>query len=160
MPVWRVRDFHDDYLDQAISIWDASRERVEPVFLAAEVIATAWAGHAHREARLDFGGVLTALPVLWVNHPNRAADAMFKPLQLAAAAACGLRIQPTLVTNSLASATRFIREHGVDEVVCKSFGPNTITEGGQLKTAYTRCLTENDLVELDGVASTATQLQR
>ncbi|MGH3565284.1 MAG: hypothetical protein ACRDRH_04485 [Pseudonocardia sp.] len=31
---------------------------------------------AHREARLGFGGVLAALPdVLWVNHPNRAADA-------------------------------------------------------------------------------------
>ncbi|WP_210435573.1 hypothetical protein [Saccharopolyspora sp. ASAGF58] len=26
--------------------------------------------------------MLSALPVLWVNHPNRAADAMYKPLQL------------------------------------------------------------------------------
>lgn len=55
--------------------------------------------HAHREARLGLGGVLAALPVLWVNNPNRAADAMYKPLQLTTAAACGLCVPPTLVTN-------------------------------------------------------------
>ncbi|MBM7774207.1 ATP-grasp ribosomal peptide maturase [Actinokineospora baliensis] len=116
--------------------------------------------YAHREARLGFGGVLAALPVRWVNHPNRAADSMFKPLQLATAAACGLLVAPTLVTNTPASAAQFARHHGVDNTICKSFGPNTITEGGQLKIAYTRRLTENDLEQLDGVASTATQLQR
>ncbi len=116
--------------------------------------------YAHREARLGFGGVLAALPVLWVNHPNRAADAMYKPVQLATAAACGLRVQPTLVTNSPAAVERFARHHGPAEVVCKSFGPNTLTEGGQLKAAYTRRLSDDDLAALDGVASTATQLQR
>ena len=116
--------------------------------------------YAHREARLGFGGVLAALPVLWVNHPNRVADAMFKPLQLATAATCGLNIQPTLVTNSPAAAFRFTRVHGVDDTICKSFGPNTITEGGKLKIAYTRRLCVHDLGELVGVASTATQLQR
>ncbi|MFF5992892.1 ATP-grasp ribosomal peptide maturase [Prauserella flavalba] len=116
--------------------------------------------YAHREARLGFGGVLASLPVGWVNHPNRAADAMFKPLQLATAAACGLHVAPTLVTNSPAAASRFAREHGPGDTICKSFGPNTITEGGQLKIAYTRRLDETDLDELDGVASTATQLQR
>jgi AAA+ superfamily predicted ATPase len=40
-----VRDFHDDDLDQAIHIWDQSREGVEPVFSAAEVVAMARAGH-------------------------------------------------------------------------------------------------------------------
>ncbi|MFE3171383.1 ATP-grasp ribosomal peptide maturase [Amycolatopsis sp. NPDC059090] len=116
--------------------------------------------YAHREARLGLGGVLAALPVLWVNHPNRAADAMFKPLQLATAAACGLKVQPTQVTNSPAAAAQFAREHGVADTICKSLGPNTITEGGQLKIAYTRRLTAGDLEELSGVASTATQLQR
>lgn len=116
--------------------------------------------YAHREARLGFGGVLAALPVGWVNHPNRAADAMFKPLQLATAAACGLHVAPTLVTNSPAAGSRFAREHGAEDTICKSFGPNTITEGGRLKIAYTRRLAETDLDELDGVASTATQLQR
>lgn len=71
-----------------------------------------------------------------------------------------MHVQPTLVTNSPAAASRFAREHGVDDTICKSFGPNAITEGGQLKIACTRRLNENDLGELDGVASTATQLQR
>ena len=43
MPVWRLRDFHDDDLDQAIQIWDQSRApgSVEPVFAVAEVMAAA-----------------------------------------------------------------------------------------------------------------------
>lgn len=45
MSAWRVRDFHDDDLDQAIHIWDQSREAVEPVFSVAEVVAMARAGH-------------------------------------------------------------------------------------------------------------------
>jgi ATP-grasp ribosomal peptide maturase len=116
--------------------------------------------YAHREARLGLGGVLASLPALWVNHPNRAADAVFKPLQLTTAADCGLHVKPTLVTNSPAAAQRFARDQGPDQTVCKSFGPNTITEGGMLKVAYTRRLGDKDLGELGGVASTATQLQR
>ncbi|MGW5646066.1 ATP-binding protein [Saccharopolyspora sp. NPDC003752] len=45
MPTWRVRDFHDDDLDQAIHIWDQSREGGEPAFSAAEVVSLARAGH-------------------------------------------------------------------------------------------------------------------
>ncbi|MGW5647045.1 ATP-binding protein [Saccharopolyspora sp. NPDC003752] len=45
MPSWRVRDFHDDDLDQAIHIWDQSRGGGEPVFSAAEVVSIARAGH-------------------------------------------------------------------------------------------------------------------
>ncbi|TDD85806.1 GNAT family N-acetyltransferase [Saccharopolyspora karakumensis] len=45
MPVWRVRDFHGDDLDQAIHIWDQSREGAEPVFSAAEVVSMAQSGH-------------------------------------------------------------------------------------------------------------------
>ncbi|WP_370949060.1 ATP-grasp ribosomal peptide maturase [Amycolatopsis sp. cg5] len=112
--------------------------------------------YAHREARLGLGGVLAALPdVLWVNHPNRAADAMYKPLQLATAAACGLHVVPTLVTNSPAAVRRFAGQLP-GEVVHKSFGPNSITEGSLLKVAYTRRFTTADL---RGVATTALQAQ-
>jgi ATP-grasp ribosomal peptide maturase len=118
--------------------------------------------YAHREARLGFGGVLTALPgVLWVNDPNRAADAMFKPVQLATAAACGLRVPSTLVTNDPAGVARFAADNTEDGgVVCKSFGSNAVTEGDQLKVAYTRRLTDADLADLRSVGSTATQIQR
>ncbi|MGZ4523568.1 MAG: ATP-binding protein [Mycobacteriaceae bacterium] len=46
MPAWRLRDFHDDDLDQAIQIWDQSRApgSAEPVFTVAEMMAAARAG--------------------------------------------------------------------------------------------------------------------
>ena len=46
MPVWRLRDFADDDLDQAIQVWDQSRTSgtLEPVFPVAEVVAAARAG--------------------------------------------------------------------------------------------------------------------
>jgi len=37
---------------------------------------------------------------------------MFKPLQLTTAAACGLHVQPTLVTNVPSAASRFASDHG------------------------------------------------
>lgn len=115
--------------------------------------------YAHREARLGFGGVLAALSnVLWVNHPNRAADSIYKPLQLSTAAACGLHVVPTLVTNS-ADAVRGFVSVIPEGVVHKSFGPNSVTEGGRLKVAYTRRFSLADLDDLRGVGSTAVQAQ-
>ncbi|KZS67212.1 ATP-binding protein [Mycobacterium ostraviense] len=46
MPLWRLRDYDDDDLDQAIQVWDQSRTpgSPEPVFTVAEVMAAARAG--------------------------------------------------------------------------------------------------------------------
>ncbi len=46
MPVWRVRDFHADDLDQAIQVWDESRlvDEPPPVFPVSEVMAAARPG--------------------------------------------------------------------------------------------------------------------
>lgn len=45
MPVWHLRDYHDDDLDQAIQIWDQSRRADEErVFPVSEVMAAAKAG--------------------------------------------------------------------------------------------------------------------
>jgi len=48
MPVWRLRDYHDEDLDQAIGVWDESRGpgAAEPVFSVAEVMAAARAGES------------------------------------------------------------------------------------------------------------------
>lgn len=114
--------------------------------------------YAHREARLGLGGVLAALPVLWVNHPNRAADALYKPLQVTIANECGLDAPPTLVTNDQHAVPRFARSapHGV---VNKTFGPNSITEADTLKVAYTNFLDRSDLSDLRGLDVTAHQIQ-
>jgi len=46
MPPWRLRDFHADDLDQAISVWDQSRRPDEshPVFPVSEVVSAAKSG--------------------------------------------------------------------------------------------------------------------
>ncbi|MFF9364938.1 ATP-binding protein [Streptomyces griseoluteus] len=45
MPPWHLRDYHDDDLDQAIQIWDQSRQaEAESVFPVSEVMAAAKAG--------------------------------------------------------------------------------------------------------------------
>lgn len=46
MPPWRLRDFHDDDLDEAISIWDENRfpDEPAPAFGVSEVVAAARCG--------------------------------------------------------------------------------------------------------------------
>lgn len=145
-------------LSEIRSVW----YRDPAAFIFAEAMSEVERAYAHREARLGLGGVLAALPaVIWANNPNRAADSVYKPLQLATAAACGLWVPPTLVTNSPDAVRRFAgRYASVGGVVQKSFGPNTITEGGQTKVAFTRRLDVAALADLRGVDATATQVQR
>ncbi|TXS50107.1 ATP-grasp ribosomal peptide maturase [Streptomyces sp. t39] len=65
------------------------------------------------QARYGLGGVLASLPdCLYVNHPNRVGDAEYKPAGLAAAAASGFALPPTLITNQPDRARTFIKEHG------------------------------------------------
>jgi ATP-grasp ribosomal peptide maturase len=65
------------------------------------------------QARYGLGGVLAALPgCLYVNHPHRIGDAEFKPAGLAAAAAAGVLVPPTLITSSPDAAREFIKRHG------------------------------------------------
>ncbi|MEY9872518.1 transitional endoplasmic reticulum ATPase [Streptacidiphilus sp. MAP12-33] len=46
MPVWRMRDFHDDDLDQVVQVWDQSRpdDQPPPVFPISEAMSAARAG--------------------------------------------------------------------------------------------------------------------
>ncbi|MEU8776283.1 ATP-grasp ribosomal peptide maturase [Streptomyces sp. NPDC048606] len=65
------------------------------------------------QARYGLGGVLASLPdCLYVNHPNRIGDAEYKPAGLAAAAAAGFKVPPTLITNTPDEARAFVKEHG------------------------------------------------
>ncbi|MGH4010108.1 MAG: ATP-grasp ribosomal peptide maturase [Pseudonocardiaceae bacterium] len=136
------------------SIW----YRDPGAFSFAEGMTEVERAYAHREARLGLGGVLTSLDALWVNHPNRSADSVYKPRQLAVAARCGLTTVPTVITNS-PDAIRRLAASSLAGVVRKSLGPNTVTEGGQLTVAFTHRLTAADLADLSGVNATATQVQ-
>jgi ATP-grasp ribosomal peptide maturase len=112
--------------------------------------------HAFLEAKYGLGGVLSSLPVLWVNHPARAAAAS-KPVQLSTAARCGLAVADTLITNE-ASAVRRFAERGA--TVTKMLGANHIAEEGTRKVTFTRLLDDEDLVDLRGIEATCHLMQR
>lgn len=110
---------------------------------------------ATTEARLGLGGVLSALPLTWVNHPAHQADAT-KPLQLAVATRCGLTVADTLITNTPAAVQEFAAER---ETVAKALGAPSIVEAAGRMTAFTHRLDAADLADLRGVEITLHQFQ-
>lgn len=114
--------------------------------------------YAHREGKLGLGGVLSSLPVLWVNHPNRLADALYKPTQLVVAARCGMGVPRTLITNAAGAARRFVTNSRTG-VVTKALGTSTVVENETRKFGWTRRLTADDLADLEGIDVTAHQVQ-
>ncbi|GHJ39168.1 ATP-grasp ribosomal peptide maturase [Streptomyces sp. TS71-3] len=109
---------------------------------------------AAAQARAGLGGVLSALDCRWVNHPAAMARAEYKPVQLAAARSCGLRIPPTLITNRPDDIRAFTADTGGD-VVCKPVASPVLIEDGQLKSVYTQRLSLSDLDDLRGIDTTA-----
>ncbi|MGH3736831.1 MAG: ATP-grasp ribosomal peptide maturase [Micromonosporaceae bacterium] len=86
------------------------------------------------EARIGLGGVLSALP-RWLNHPAAIVAAEYKPVQLAHAAACGLSVPDTIVTNDPAQAAKFVAHVGV--AVYKPLTSTGITEADTHRVVYT-----------------------
>lgn len=104
---WRgflFADHHTVCLADIRSIWYRRPTRfvLHPAMLTSDRV---W---AEREALAGFGAVLSALRCRWVNHPHRNAIAESKPLQLATAAACGLTIPDTFITNDPEAARAFV----------------------------------------------------
>jgi glutathione synthase/RimK-type ligase-like ATP-grasp enzyme len=115
------------------------------------------AQHARVEAKYGLGGVLASLPVLWCNHPNRVADAAYKPMQLVKAAAAGLSVPDTLITNEADAVRKFALS---GPTVTKLVGGMAVEEDGLRKNVYTRLLGEADFADLRGVEQTAHLFQR
>lgn len=109
---------------------------------------------AAAQARAGLGGVLSALDCRWVNHPTAMARAEYKPVQLAAARACGLRIPPTLITNRAEEVRAFAAETGFS-IVCKPVASPVLIEDDQFKSVYTQRLRPEDLEDLRGIDTTA-----
>lgn len=102
--------------------------------------------HAATECRYGLGGVLTALPVPYLNHPSRSADAAYKPRQLRDLAACGLTVPPTLITNSGDAVRRFAREQG--PLICKALAASVLHTGDRAHVVYTRAVTDDDIEQM------------
>ncbi|WP_331449210.1 ATP-grasp ribosomal peptide maturase [Streptomyces prasinus] len=110
------------------------------------------AGWCARQARHGLGGILTALPgAHYVNHPWRNRAAEYKPAQLSAAARCGLHVPPTLLTNDVEQARRFLRDHG-PAVYKPLYNSDYTGRDGQGLTVWVE---EVDMADLDaGVGHT------
>ncbi|MER7014578.1 ATP-grasp ribosomal peptide maturase [Saccharopolyspora sp. NPDC000359] len=113
--------------------------------------------HAVVEAKFGLGGVLSSLPVFWVNHPARMADAAYKPVQLVRAHECGLTVPDTAITNEADTVRRFAAE---GRTVTKLLGSNAISEEGTRKLSFTRVLDTADLDDLRGIEVTTHMVQR
>ena len=112
---------------------------------------------AGREARRGIGGLLLSLPCSWVNHPSRAADAEYKPYQLQVAAACGLSVPRTVITN----APEHAPEHGGylgPAAVYKALASATGADGDRVAFIPTTEVATTDMADLR-VALTAHQFQ-
>jgi ATP-grasp ribosomal peptide maturase len=119
---------------------------------ARPVLPADLSGPERRFATLEsvygLGGVLAAQRWRWVDHPAAAADASYKPHQLAVAAGLGLAVPPSLVTNDGAAARAFLAQLGdgaQPALVYKTLGPGVLTEADELRIVYTSQLTADDL---------------
>jgi ATP-grasp ribosomal peptide maturase len=148
-------DHHTVDLADVRSVW----VRTPNAYAFPDGLSTAERDFARREAKIGVGGALMALPgVLWANRPDRAATAVYRPLQWATASRCGIHVPRSLVTNDPAAVEKFAQEspHGV---VVKPLSANLIYEDGTYKTGWTRRLSGDDLSDLRGVDVTAHLLQ-
>jgi ATP-grasp ribosomal peptide maturase len=91
---------------------------------------------ADAEARFGFGGVLSSLDALWVNHPASVAVAEYKPRQLVVAARCGLAVPRTLITNDHAAAVDFAAEIG-SRIVCKTLSGLLLADQSGMRMTFT-----------------------
>ncbi|MGB6161737.1 MAG: ATP-grasp ribosomal peptide maturase [Pseudonocardiaceae bacterium] len=148
-------EHHSVALEDIRSIWQRNPGR----YVFDESLPAEQQEFCYTEARLGLGGVLASLEVLWANHPNRCADAIFKPYQWTLAAECGLSVVDTVITNDWQAARCFVGDTP-GEVITKTLGPSGITDHDQVKVAYTRRLSAEDLAGPTGVSATATTLQR
>ncbi len=99
---------------------------------------------AYGEARRGYGGILAALSgCLWVNDPMAAARAEYKPVQLSAATAAGLRIPQTIITSDPHTAYDWARQL-TRPVIYKPLDGVWHADEGQVRVIYTSPVTDLD----------------
>jgi ATP-grasp ribosomal peptide maturase len=147
-------------VDRAVELGDIRSVYVRrpTMFRFSEEMTDAEQRFAGREARRGIGGLLLSLPCSWVNHPSRAADAEYKPFQLQAAAACGLSVPRTVITN----APEHAADHSVflgQAAVYKALASATVADGDRVAFIPTTAVATSDMADLR-VALTAHQFQQ
>ncbi|MBE1500928.1 ATP-grasp ribosomal peptide maturase [Amycolatopsis lexingtonensis] len=145
-------------VDRAVELGDIRSVYVRrpTMFRFSAAMTDAEQRFAGREARRGIGGLLLSLPCAWVNHPSRAADAEYKPLQLQAAAACGLSVPRTVITNIPEDAAEHSTFLGL--AVYKALASATVADGNRVAFIPTTEVATSDLAD-PRVALTAHQFQ-
>ncbi len=71
----------------------------------------------------------------WINHPSKDAAANYKPVQLAAAARCGLDVPRSVITSDPEHARMFM---GDDTAVYKGLGGGVLGPGESVSSFLSR----------------------
>jgi hypothetical protein len=97
----------------------------------------------------------------WVNHPAQNVRASHKLEQLSRAAALGLVVPDTLVTQDPAELRGFHARHGGD-IICKPMASGCVERPGDAPDSlvYTNRVTSSDLSDLDELRVCPTLFQR
>lgn len=111
---------------------------------------------AQQEAVAGLVGVLQSVGAAWMNPPENNHLASRKPVQLPTAAACGLRVPRSLITNDLDAAKAFVANF--DQVICKPLAGAQLEHADGHRTAVpTHLIDVGDLDE--SITVTAHYLQ-
>lgn len=124
------------------SVWWRRPKHFE---VPAEIAGSEDRGFAYGECHAAINGLWSCLDAHWVNNPERDEIAARKAYQLKLAAALGLKIPQTLITNDPKSAAAFIDAQGAAGTIYKSF---SATEKAWRET---RLLRPEERVHLDSV---------
>src|SRR6185436_7250974 len=104
--------------------------------------------------RSEFAALIDALGHVvtahWVNHPHAVRRAEAKPLQLATAQRCGLRVPRTAITNDPACARAFA-EREPDGVIVKALTSPRVRINGRDHIMFTSLVPTEQLSILDDV---------
>lgn len=150
-----VTEHREVDLEAVRAIW----VRTPATFILPEGMSIAERDYARREGKLGLGGVLLSLPALWVNRPDLAATAAYKPLQLTTANRCRLATARTLISNSPPALRRFVHTAGTNGTVIKPLGTTLIYEDNTFKMGWTHRLAPDDLADFAGFDVTCHQVQ-
>jgi glutathione synthase/RimK-type ligase-like ATP-grasp enzyme len=104
-----------------------------------------------RESESLTCGLLLSLPCMWINDLHSIWRSSHKPYQLAVASKFGLPVPPTLISNDGAKVIDFIQANK-GRVVMKNLHSGYIEFGGSAYKAYTRLLTQQDILEINNLS--------
>jgi hypothetical protein len=141
--------------DDIVSVW----WRRPQIYRASSRYAPAVKTFVEQEAYRGFLGLLQSQPgPFWVSRPDRIRAAEFKPAQLAAAQAHGLRVPRTLLTNQPEAVSEFYRAcqgRVVSKAVWRGMLDLPDDQPAQPRFMYTNQIRDEHLAWLDGVSTTA-----